>query len=65
MTLQSRYSGNIISSFPILVLILLFIFMGDSVRIFFSSGPGTVLLLVGGLLEIMGIVAIKNILKQP
>ena len=51
MTLQSRYSGNIISFFPIVVLVLLFIFMGDSIRMFFSSGPGTMLLLVGGSLD--------------
>ena len=63
MTLQSRYSGNIISFFPILVLISLFVFTGDSIRIFFSSSSGTILLLIGGFLEIAGIVVIKNILR--
>lgn len=64
MTLQSRYSGNIISFFPILVLISLFIFAGDSLRAFFSTGFGTILFLVGGCFEIAGILAIKNIIKQ-
>jgi len=63
MTLQSRYSGNIISFFPILVLISLFIFTGDSLRAFFSTGFGTILVLVGGCFEIAGILAIKNIIK--
>lgn len=63
MTLQSRYSGNIISFFPILVLISLFIFAGDSLRTFFSTGFGTILFLVGGCFEIAGILAIKNIIK--
>lgn len=63
MTLQSKYSGNIISFFPIFVLIALYIFMNDTVRIFFSSSLGSILLLVGGSLEIAGIIVIKKILN--
>lgn len=63
MTLQSRYSGNIISFFPILVLTGLFFFMNDAVSPFFSSSFGNILLILGGLLEIAGILVIRNILN--
>lgn len=63
MTLQSRYSGSIISFLPILVLIALFIFKKDAVNTFFSSSFGNILLFIGGTLEIIGIMVIKSILN--
>lgn len=63
LTLQSRFSGNIISFFPILVLSGLFIFMNSAVKAFFSSSVGSILLIIGGVFEIAGIAVIRNILK--
>jgi len=61
MSLQSRYSGNIISIFPIVVLILLYIFMNKTILDFFSTGMGIILLFIGGILEVAGIIVIKKI----
>lgn len=61
MSLQSRYSGNIISIFPIIVLILLYIFMNKTILDFFSTGMGIILLFIGGILEVAGIIVIKKI----
>ncbi len=38
LILQSKYSANIISLFPIIALIMLYIFYGDTIMDFFSSG---------------------------
>ncbi len=64
MSLQSRYSGNIISIFPIIVLILLCIFMNKTVLDFFSTGMGIILLFIGGILEIAGIIVMKRIISS-
>lgn len=61
MSLQSRYSGNIISIFPIIVLVLLYIFMNKTVLDFFSTSPGIILLFIGGVLEIAGVIVMKKI----
>ncbi len=61
MSVQSRYSGNIISIFPIIVLTLLCIFMNHAIMDFFSTAVGIISLIVGGILEIAGIVIIKKI----
>lgn len=61
MSLQSRYSGNIISIFPIIVLVLLYIFMNKTVVDFFSTSPGVILLFIGGVLEIAGVIVMKKI----
>lgn len=61
MSIQSRYSGNIISIFPVAVLVLMCIFMRETVMGFFSTGTGIVLLIIGGILEITGIITIKKI----
>jgi len=62
MSLQGRYSGNIISLFPVIVLILLSIFVNREILGFFSTGLGTILLIAGGILEIAGIIVIKKLL---
>lgn len=61
MSVQSRYSGNIISIFPVIVLILMCIFKKEAVMGYFSTGIGIILLIIGGILEITGIVIIKKI----
>lgn len=61
MSIQSRYSGNIISIFPVIVLILMCVFMKEAVMGFFSTAVGVTLLIIGGILEIAGIAAIKKI----
>ncbi len=62
MSLQGRYSGNIISLFPVIVLLLLSIFVNREILGFFSTGLGTILLIAGGILEIAGIIVIKKLL---
>ncbi|MEA2016631.1 MAG: type II secretion system F family protein [Actinomycetota bacterium] len=62
MSLQSRYSGNIISILPIIILILMCIFFNDTVMNFFSTGAGIISLVIGGSLEIAGIFIIKKII---
>jgi len=62
ITLQSRYSGNIIAFFPVIILIFLYIFMNSTVIDFFSSRIGNICLVIGGFLEIAGIFLIKKIL---
>jgi len=61
MSIQSRYSGSIISIFPVIVLILMFIFKKESVIGYFSTGIGITLLIIGGIMEITGIIIIKKI----
>ncbi len=61
MSIQSRYSSNIISIFPVIVLILMCIFMKEAVMGFFSTVAGVTLLIIGGILEIAGILTIKRI----
>lgn len=62
ITLQTRYSGNIIAFFPMFILILLYIFMNSSIADFFSSRVGNICLIIGGSLEISGIFLIRKTL---
>jgi tight adherence protein B len=64
MILQSRYSGNIISLFPVVVLIVLCIFTDKTLLNFFSTFTGKILLITGGILEIAGIIVIKKIIRS-
>jgi len=63
MSLQSRYSGNIISIVPIVVLVLLYIFMNKTVMDFFSTSAGAILLFIGGVLETAGVIVMKRIIN--
>jgi len=65
MSLQNRYSGNIISLFPVIVLIILCVFMNRAILDFFSTGMGIILLFIGGVMEITGIVIMKKIIGTP
>jgi len=62
LSLQSRYSGNIISIFPVIILVLMCIFLNDAVMDFFSTMAGIVSLALGGTLEIAGIFITKKII---
>jgi tight adherence protein B len=62
LTLQSRYSGYIISFLPVAILVMMFIFMNSSITRFFSGGAGNVCLIIGCLLETTGIVIIRKVL---
>jgi len=62
LVLQSKYSANIISLFPIVALIALYIFYGDIIMDFFSSGTGIIVLVAGGVLEFAGIVIMKKVI---
>jgi len=63
LTLQSRFSANIISFFPIAALIFLYIFFSKSITDFFSTAAGTITLIAGGFLEIAGILIMKKIVR--
>lgn len=63
LILQSKYSANIISLFPITALIVLYIFYGDIVMDFFSSRAGIIVLSAGGMFELAGIVMMKKIIN--
>ncbi len=63
ITLQSRYSGNIIALLPVFILVFLFFFMNSSIREFFSSKMGNIFLIIGGSLEVAGIIVIRKILS--
>ena len=62
LVLQSKYSANIISLFPIIALIALYIFYGDIIMDFFSSGTGIIVLIAGGVLEFAGIIIMKKVI---
>jgi Flp pilus assembly protein TadB len=64
MILQSRYSGNIISLFPVVVLIAMCIFIDRTLMEFFSMVTGKILLIIGGILEVTGIIVIKKIISS-
>jgi len=63
ITLQSRYSGNIIALLPVFILVFLFFFMNSSIQEFFSNRIGNIFLIAGGILEIAGITVIRKILS--
>ncbi|MGM0367643.1 MAG: type II secretion system F family protein [Actinomycetota bacterium] len=63
MTLQSKYSATIISFFPVIVLIILFIFMNDKMNAFLSSKFGNILIFAGGMLEMAGILVIRKVIR--
>lgn len=63
LILQSKYSANIISLFPIIALIILYIFYGDIIMDFFSTRIGIIVLSVGGMLELAGIMLMKKIIN--
>ncbi len=64
ITLQSRYSGTIIALLPVIILFFLFFFIRGSLQEFFSSRAGNILIIAGGILEILGIISIRKILTQ-
>jgi tight adherence protein B len=63
MTLQARFSGNIIAAIPIAILTVMFIFMNSRINSFFLSRTGSIFMISGCLLEITGILVIRKILK--
>lgn len=62
VTLQSRYSGNIIALMPVIILVLMFFSMNVSINDFFSSRLGNIFLIAGAVLELSGILIIRRIL---
>ena len=69
ITVQGRYSGYIIATLPIILFVFLYITNPAYVAIFFSSDlPGSevakVLLMVAVLLEIIGVLVIRNIVSR-
>ena len=63
LTLQSRYSGNIIAIVPVIILVILFFLMNASINEFFASRIGNIFLPVGCFLELTGILIIRKILE--
>lgn len=64
LTLQSKLSANIISLFPVAALLFLYIFYSDRILDFFSTSTGIIVLMIGGLLEISGIIFMKKIIQE-
>lgn len=64
LTLQSRYSGNLIALFPVFILMVLSVFLKDTVEPFLDSNIGNVCIIAGGIFEFLGIFTIKKILRQ-
>jgi len=64
LTLQSKLSANIISLFPVVVLLFLYLFYSDKMLDFFSTSTGIIILIIGGVLEISGIVTMKKIIRE-
>jgi len=64
LTLQSKLSANIISLFPVVVLLFLYLFYSDRVLDFFSTSAGIIILIIGGALEISGIITMKKIIRD-
>jgi len=62
LVLQSKYSANIISLFPIIALIVLYIFYGGIIMDFFASRTGIIVLIAGGILEFAGIIIMKKVI---
>jgi tight adherence protein B len=63
-TLQSRFTGNVIAFFPIVIFILLMLFMKNSLDDFFSSHFGNLMIISGGMLELSGFFYIKKIINN-
>lgn len=63
LIMQSKYSANMISLFPILGLIILYIFYNDMIIDFFSSGTGIIVMIFGGTLELAGIIIMNKIIQ--
>jgi len=64
LTLQSKLSANIISLFPVVVLLFLYLFYSDRILDFFSTSAGIIVLIIGGVLEISGIITMKKIIRE-
>jgi tight adherence protein B len=69
LTVQGRYSGYLIAILPIVLFVFLYFTNPDYVAIFFSSDlPGNevakILLMVAVLLEIVGVLVIRNIVSR-
>ncbi|MBN2072651.1 MAG: type II secretion system F family protein [Actinobacteria bacterium] len=64
LSLQGRFSANIIALFPVVVLVLLNMFIGGRIADFFSSRPGLWMLISGGILQVAGIIIIKQIFRN-
>jgi tight adherence protein B len=63
-TIQSRFTGNIISFFPIIIFILILLFTKNSLYDFFSTGFGNFIMIAGSILEIFGLFLIKKIINE-
>ena len=64
LMLQSKLSANIISLFPVAALLLLYLFYSDRILDFFSTSAGIIVLIIGGALEISGIISMKKIIRE-
>jgi len=63
-TAQSRFSGNIIILFPAIGFIFMYLFFYEYVIKFISSSFGSISLFIGAVLELLGYLAIKRIVKE-
>lgn len=63
LTASQRFTGLILSLYPVFLCILFFIIMPDVWKVLFTEGFGRFLLIIAGVLQVLGIVTIRRILK--
>jgi len=63
-TAQSRFSGNIISIFPIAGFLIMCLFFSNPLSGYFDSRAGSIIISIGALLEICGFFAIRRLLRE-
>ena len=64
LTASQRFTGLILSIYPVFLGMLFFIIMPDVWKVLFTEGFGRFLLIIAGVLQVLGIVTIRRILKR-
>jgi tight adherence protein B len=63
LTAQGRYSGYIISLLPIALAVIIFMINPEHLSLLFVNPIGITILVISALMEIIGIIAVKKIVK--
>ncbi len=61
MTAQGRVSGMIIGALPIAIMGILMIMSPDYIKLLFTESLGRIMLIIGGIMEVIGFFVIKKI----
>lgn len=63
LTASQRFTGLILSLYPVFLCMLFFIIMPDVWKVLFTEEFGRFLLIIGGVLQVLGMITIRRILK--